>query len=343
MEGHSGVRPVNRPQRWSNWSQIGTQYEAQPDRDEPMLGYQLDYLRQHMKDRFENLEFADKLGQGAFGMVFKVIANRPGDKKRFTMACKIIRLLPSGYGPDKGSLKKSVETLLTEVKALRFVNHRNVMNFMHSITIPDTETGFPYALLCLFMDLCDGDLYRLISQQPGMKLSEQSTRIWFRQISRAVHYLHRRNIVHLDIKPKNILHKYYGQKKPNSVEEQVVNSVFQLTDFGEAECHSKDTKPTELSYLKSTDIYGLGSCLIQSIHLDNSLDSKVKYEDWIQKYRLSSLLADLVFRLSADKTDDIPTISEVLSHQWTTNDDSDKPDSRRTISMPEHGWEHSMI
>lgn len=74
---------------------------------------------------------------------------------------------------------------------------------------------------CEVMEYCQGgDLYSLIASAGKLEYSEADC--FFKQIMRAVHYMHKMGVSHRDLKPENILLTQDGRVK--------------ITDFGSAEC-----------------------------------------------------------------------------------------------------------
>lgn len=170
---------------------------------------QLKYLEKS-GEALEDIKFLNCLGEGGFGKVWLVTAKRYDRKrknvKHLVMACKVIQLKPSSDG--KRSLVETVDTLLTDVTTLRYLKHKNIVTFEDMITIPDEKTGFPFSTILMFMEYMSGDMIKLLeSNPPNYCLSEDLCKYWFAQIANALHYLHRNSVVHLDIKPDNILYK----------------------------------------------------------------------------------------------------------------------------------------
>lgn len=60
-----------------------------------------------------------------------------------------------------------------------------------------------YFSLCLRFRAAGGELQTKLDEDGSF--SEQKTRICVREVLKALEYLHRRNVAHLDIKPQNIL------------------------------------------------------------------------------------------------------------------------------------------
>jgi serine/threonine protein kinase len=53
------------------------------------------------------------------------------------------------------------------------------------------------------MDLCDGDLYKIINK--GKTLQDEELKSMIIQLFEGVEYLHSKQIIHRDLKPNNIM------------------------------------------------------------------------------------------------------------------------------------------
>ncbi|XP_063696102.1 SNF-related serine/threonine-protein kinase-like isoform X2 [Culicoides brevitarsis] len=94
---------------------------------------------------------------------------------------------------------------------MKMVQHPNVIKLYEVI---DTQTK-----LYLVLELADGgDLYDYIMRHES-GLSENTARLYFRQIVRAISYCHKLHVVHRDLKPENVV--FFEQEK-----------IVKITDFG---------------------------------------------------------------------------------------------------------------
>eukprot|EP01124_Arcella_intermedia_P024073 TRINITY_DN3980_c0_g1_i2.p1 TRINITY_DN3980_c0_g1~~TRINITY_DN3980_c0_g1_i2.p1 ORF type:complete len:278 (-),score=55.88 TRINITY_DN3980_c0_g1_i2:15-848(-) len=138
------------------------------------------------------------LGTGSFSHV--KLAVHKETEERFAM--KII---------DKKRSLQSNKNYVDEVKILHKINHPNVLK-LHDAFETDSS-------LYLVLELVTGGdlLDRILNSK---KISEEHARIYFKQLLKAVKYLHDNGIVHRDIKPENVLLKNKKTK------------VIKLSDFG---------------------------------------------------------------------------------------------------------------
>jgi serine/threonine protein kinase len=84
------------------------------------------------------------------------------------------------------------------------LKHPNIFRFFHSISTEE-------ALYMITEVVSGGELFDYAAQHD--RLSEAETRVFMRQILAAVDYMHRRGIVHRDLKLENILLDSFGNIK----------------------------------------------------------------------------------------------------------------------------------
>lgn len=142
---------------------------------------------------FDDYEFLEAIGSGAFGKVLRV-RHREGGQFR---ACKAM----STTSPLESEL------IDTEIAVLRASNHPHVLN-LHEVFFEPVSSSCCRKVY-LITDLCTGGdlLFRIAYHYQNLKspMTEGHVCYMLRQILSAARYLHQRGIVHRDIKPANIL------------------------------------------------------------------------------------------------------------------------------------------
>eukprot|EP00916_Digyalum_oweni_P013677 GHVL01022448.1.p1 GENE.GHVL01022448.1~~GHVL01022448.1.p1 ORF type:complete len:765 (+),score=97.80 GHVL01022448.1:152-2446(+) len=127
------------------------------------------------------------LGQGSFGMVFKVI-HAPTDE---VFAMKVI---------DKRALKQREKcpiNLEREIKLQYETNHPNVVRLVDHF---ENENH-----ILMLLELCEGgSLWSFMRSYKG-KLSEFKSKVLFLDVCRGLSHLHSLKILHRDLKPENLL------------------------------------------------------------------------------------------------------------------------------------------
>ncbi|MGO4147884.1 serine/threonine-protein kinase [Paenarthrobacter sp. YAF11_1] len=100
------------------------------------------------------------------------------------------------------------------------LRHQNIVAVLGSGTTADEDSQRRRNFLV--MDLMDGsDLRSILHEQPA---SPEQTVVWMSGIAKALTHLHRRRIVHNDIKPGNILVDFHADPEGPG--------IAKLTDFG---------------------------------------------------------------------------------------------------------------
>lgn len=155
------------------------------------------------------------LGKGAFGKVKLGVNNETNE----TVAIKIVK---------KAILKRSSDPLALnrEIAILKKVRHHNVVSLYEVIDDPASEK-----LYLVMQYVCNGPVVRVKSDFTCTPIAEPTCKNYFRQLLSGVRYLHKRHIVHHDIKPDNILLGADG--------------VVYITDFGVSEVFSPEQSLNE--------------------------------------------------------------------------------------------------
>uniref|UniRef100_A0A1A7XG77 non-specific serine/threonine protein kinase n=1 Tax=Iconisemion striatum TaxID=60296 RepID=A0A1A7XG77_9TELE len=167
-----------------------------------VLAVSTDGRRVSWKDNFEShyMEVAE-LGRGRFSVVKR--CDHRGTKR--TVAVKHV---------NKKLMKR--DRVTQELNLLQRLQHP------HIVSLIDTyETSSSYALVLEMAD--QGRLLDYIVSWGN--LTEEKVSCYLRNVLEALHYLHNCRIVHLDVKPENLLVSHNASGQP----------TVKLTDFGDAE------------------------------------------------------------------------------------------------------------
>lgn len=136
-----------------------------------------------------------KIGQGTFNEVWNI---KYKDKKDKILKFQISR--KDNKGNEKAIDFSKNYPYLTEIDILTRIKHPYISSAYKIITLADCDiTYFGY-----IQDLADSDLSKKIKQKTF--LFEQKVNIIYK-LANALHFLHQNNIIHMDIKPENILIK----------------------------------------------------------------------------------------------------------------------------------------
>jgi len=153
----------------------------------------------------ERYTIGKRLGKGSFGTVHSAIEKATNEK----YAIKTMKLLDDGY------LEMSS---VTEVSLLARLSHPNI------IRMKEVDCDFKAKKMALVLELADSDLAGYINdwseESPGDDTVNKQRIEFAHQILCGLNYLHSNEILHLDLKPQNIL---------------VKNSECKIADFGLSE------------------------------------------------------------------------------------------------------------
>lgn len=150
----------------------------------------------------ETYMFVKNLGSGGFGTVFKVKSIK--DNRNY--ALKIL-LLDDLNKEEEKSMNIEYEKF-REIKILKELDNSNIVKYKNHYEFE--EEG----LLMILISLADDNLETFLKNfQPN----KQKILTYFGEICNGLNYLHSKNIIHKDLKPKNILIK---------------NDTIKICDFG---------------------------------------------------------------------------------------------------------------
>ncbi len=160
-------------------------------------------------------QILEELGRGAMGTVYKALDPAIGR----TIAIKTIRLIEFADTEERERIR---ERLLREAQSAGLLSHPNI------VTIYDVLEEGEYAYI--FMEYVNGSsLEQLFRKQ--MMPAKRALLHYFRQVSDALDYAHRKGIIHRDIKPANII---ISEGRSDS------ERVAKIADFGVAKFISQE-------------------------------------------------------------------------------------------------------
>ena len=180
------------------------------------------------------------LGQGGFGITYKVSANIRVDNvvARTSFAVKEFFMKESCErdshdsvcysSPVKDKVEESKKDFLAEAQRLNKISLEHP-NLIHVNEVFETNNTVYYV-----MEYLDGGSLRIYVQQHG-PLSEHEALEMMKPIFKAVDFLHQNLMTHLDIKPDNIMLK-------RDADSGKITPV--LIDFGLSKHYDKNGKPT---------------------------------------------------------------------------------------------------
>ena len=226
------------------------------------------------------------LGQGGFGITYEAEQTSLGRKvavKEFFMKdiCNRDGATSHVSVPSVGSkelVEKFRQKFIREAKMIAGLNHGHIVKIIDVFE----ENGTAYYVMEYLGGGCLGD-----GVKAGKSFPEQEALNGIRQIAEALEYLHKKGIIHFDVKPSNVLKDEDGNLK--------------LIDFGISKHYdeagvqtsstpvgiSKGYAPLEQyqqgsdikSFTPATDVYSLGATLYALLSGTNPPEASVIYED----------------------------------------------------------------
>nr|XP_034312225.1 serine/threonine-protein kinase Nek4-like isoform X3 [Crassostrea gigas] len=190
--------------------------------------------------------------EGSYGTVFEYFDKSDGMRK---VAMKKINLSKLSKN-DRSSAE-------TEARLLTTLQHQYILHAVS--TFQEKET------LCIETEFCDhGDLEQYLKSRKGKSLEEQRIVEWFRQICSALEYLHGRNVLHRDIRTRNIF--LTGKEMTAKLGNFGLAKV--LESFNNQDLSVRDNpyymNPDAFAYIhynSKTDIWALGVCVYEMVAL----------------------------------------------------------------------------
>lgn len=267
-----------------------------------------------------------RLGTGGQADVFK--ATKVEGSGNTAMALKVIRL-PPGRDESRGppSCMKSEVAMLAEVQG-----HANIVSFYGAACLPHPVSNV--MSWAITMELCvGGDLRDFVSIEP---MEDAAARTIFSGVLSALEFIHKRGIIHRDVKCENIL--LAGEDRRPV-----------LTDFGLA-CRLDDSarmkdrvgtpgyQPPEVlqgqRYGTKVDLFAAGCALFvmftgrnpwgqsKEERCKNTLENEVWRDD--PELECSGECMDLMGKLMAKSQDQRLSAAEALKHVWLGSSVADR-------------------
>jgi serine/threonine protein kinase len=272
---------------------------------------------------YDYYDIYEELGRGAFGVVHRGVEKKTGK----TYAVKFVKT-PSLA--EKTMVKK-------ECDLMNHLIHPRLLNF-HDL-FDNENGGYEMAIVMEFMS--GGELFEKISQS-NYKMTEYEAKRYIRQLCEGLKHMHENSIVHLNIKPENIM--FETKAVPST------SSNLKLVDFSlAAKLDPEEVVKVTLADIEfaspeiidneavgfSTDMWSIGVLtyvLLSGLHpfagLDqNEISENIKRCEYQFQPHLFSQISEngknFIRKLLLKNRSERMNVFEALEHPWlnlTTND-----------------------
>lgn len=248
------------------------------------------------------------VGKGSYGEVS--LAKHRRDGKKFVI--KKLNL--------KNATAREREAAEQEAQLLSRLKHPNIVAYRESWEGKD-------GLLYIVMDFCEGgDLYHKLKEQSGTFLEETQLVEWFVQITMALQYLHKENIMHRDLKTQNIFLTRSAIIKVGDLgiarvlenQQDMASTLIGTPYYMSPELFSNNP------YNFKSDVWALGCCVYEMATLKHAFNAKD--------------MNSLVIRIIEGKPPAMPKnysreLGELIG-TMLSKDPRDRPDAKDILKRP---------
>jgi len=259
------------------------------------------------KTFMEKYEVKKILGQGAMGVVLKVWDTLED-------VFKAIKVVPPQMAHDELSFKG----LKKEVNAASKVSHPNVID-VHSL---EKWEG----LYFIVMEYVEGKtLATLLAENETEKLPEDLVMNYMKQVCDGLKEAHKKGVIHLDLKPQNIMVTNDGEIKilDFSISYQITKSMTTLTGQNLSAGTLPYMAPEQVSKKfgrvnEQTDIWGLGATMYHLLSGEVPFETENQIKDLEEEpYELEGVSAYIEAIVSGcmekDRTKRYKKVSEIFA------------------------------
>ena len=159
------------------------------------------------KKKVETYKIIETLGEGSYGKAILVKSNFPGNILYVMKSIKMINMTEELKNKTFG-----------EVRIIQKLNHPNIIKFHEVFVIKQSSKNFTLNIIAEYAD--GGDLFEKKKKLKKKKrfFTENEILDYFIQITLALNHMHKKHILHRDIKTQNIF--------------LTKNNMVKLGDFG---------------------------------------------------------------------------------------------------------------
>ena len=289
-------------------TKTGTGVNFSNKKNQPIIRFdKSDFVRMKEDNIFDEYELKEKLGEGAYGSVYKV-------QQKFTNYLRAVKAIK----------KKHVDSteFYNEIEVLKALDHPNIIKLFDCYQ----DKSYYY----MVEEYCSGgDLFDYIQKEKFF--TERKAGTIFNQLLSAVNHLHKKRIVHRDLKPENIV----------LIEAKNKDVFIKLIDFGTSITIKGKNLTQELgtiyyiapevfmnNYNEKADIWSCGIILYTMLcghppfcgNKENTIKSKILHSKLVfpsKEFKsVSNEAIEYIKHLLSYNPDDRPTAEEALNNKW---------------------------
>ncbi len=289
-------------------TKTGTGLNFSNKKNQPIVRFDKgDFVRMKEDNIFDEYELKEKLGEGAYGSVYKV-------QQKYTNYLRAVKAI-------KKKLVDSTE-FYNELEVLKALDHPNIIKLFDCYQ----DKSYYY----MVEEYCSGgDLFDYIQKEKFF--TERKAGTIFNQLLSAVNHLHKKRIVHRDLKPENIV----------LIEAKNKDVFIKLIDFGTSITIKGKNLTQELgtiyyiapevfmnNYNEKADIWSCGIILYTMLcghppfcgNKENTIKSKILHSKLIfpsKEFKsVSKEAIEYIKHLLSYNPDQRPTAEEALNNKW---------------------------
>ena len=220
------------------------------------------YDDSQMGNKSDDFEILKKLGEGAFGKVFKV---------RSKINNKIYAMKRLNIKAIREDNEKAYQLTINETSFLEGLNHPHIIKYYKNFTEGDI-------LYIIIEFIANGDMNGFIEAHKKFKKNIEEEQLWnlFLQCMEALSYVHSMGVIHRDIKPANLLMDN--------------NMSIKLGDFGVSALQNKDSNNQYLNanyniFKNKDNMKYHGTCVGTSPYMAKEIE-KNEYDQKVDVYAM---------------------------------------------------------